>query len=63
MPSTSKKQQNLFRLVWAVRQGKVKRSEVDDNVLRIADSDLPDYKVKAFATSLQEHLINKLKNK
>ena len=60
MPSISKKQQNLFRLVWAVRQGKVKRSDVDDNVLRIVDSDLSDYKIKAFATSLQEHLINKL---
>lgn len=56
MPSISKRQQNLFKLVWAVRQGKVKREDVDDSVLKIVDSDMPDDKIKAFAKSLKEHL-------
>ena len=57
MPSVSKKQQNLFRLVWAVRQGELKRSQVNDTVLKIVDSDMPDSKIKAFAKSLKEHLL------
>lgn len=60
MPSVSKKQQNLFRLAWAVRSGEIKREDVDDNVLKIADSDMPDYKIKEFAKSLKEHLLESL---
>ena len=56
MPSVSKRQQKLFQLVLAVRQGKLKRDDVDDSVLKIVDSDISDDKVKAFTKTLKEHL-------
>lgn len=56
MPSISKRQQKLFQLVLAVRQGKLKRDDVDDSVLKIVDSDMSDDKVKAFTKTLKEYL-------
>ena len=60
MPSVSKSQQKLFQLVLAVREKKISRDEVDDNVLKIADSDMPISKIKAFAKTLKEHLLESI---
>lgn len=48
MPSTSKSQQRLFCMAYAVRKGKLKRSEVQQNVLDIVDGDMTDKQIKDF---------------
>ena len=58
MPSKSKSQQRLFGMALAVRRGELKRSEVGDEVLEIADGDMTDKEIEAFAkhrTSDKEH--------
>ena len=65
MPSKSKSQQRLFGMALAVRKNELKRSEVDQSVLDIVDSDMTDKQIEDFAStkhiSLKEHLINNLK--
>ena len=65
MPAKSKSQQRLFGMALAVRKNELKRTEVDQSVLDIVDSDMTDKQIEDFAatkyTSLKEHLINNLK--
>ena len=58
MPSKSKSQQRLFCMALAVRKGDLKRSEVDDSVLNIVDSDMTDKEIEEFTVreSLQDYL-------
>ena len=58
MPSKSKSQQRLFCMALAVRKGDLKRSEVDDSVLNIVDSDMTDKEIEEFTVreSLQNYL-------
>lgn len=59
MPSTSDSQKRLFCMAYAVRKGKLKRSEVHKSVLDIADSDMTDQQIKDFMVkecSLTEYI-------
>ena len=60
MPAKSKAQQRLFGMALAVRRGELKRSEVENPVLDIVDSDMTDKQIEDFArtkhTSLKEWL-------
>ena len=56
MPSTSKSQQRLFCMAYAVRKGELERSKVTKSVLDIADSDMTDKEIKDFM-ELKESLI------
>lgn len=60
MPAKSKSQQALFGMALAVRKGEMKRSEVNQNVLDIVDSDMTDKEIEDFAStphkSLPQHL-------
>ena len=56
MPARSKSQQRLFGMVHAVRKGELDRDEVPDKVLDIADSDIKDKSVKAFAKTKHKSL-------
>ena len=51
MPAKSKAQQALFGMAYAVRKGKMKRSEVDKKVLDIVDSDMTNQDIKDFAAT------------
>ena len=59
MPAKSKAQQRLFGMAIAVRRGEMKRSEVNDSVLDIVDSEMTDKEIEDFAKTkgLKEHLI------
>lgn len=48
MPSKSRAQQRLFCMAYAVRKGELKRSDVTDEVLKIADGDMTDKELKEF---------------
>jgi hypothetical protein len=48
MPSKSKAQQRLFCMAYAVRKGELNRSDVTDEVLKIADGDMTDKELKEF---------------
>ena len=65
MPAKSKSQQRLFGMAIAVRRGELKRSDVNDSVLDIVDSDMTDNEIEDFAStkhkSLKECLIESLK--
>lgn len=51
MPATSKAQQALFGMAYAVRTGKMKRSDVNKTVLDIVDSDMSTQDIKDFAST------------
>ena len=65
MPAKSKSQQRLFGMALAVRRGELKRSEVEDSVLDIVDSDMTDKQIEDFAKTshkgLKECLIESLR--
>lgn len=65
MPAKSKSQQRLFGMALAVRQGELKRSEVEDEVLDIVDGKMTDKQIRDFAKTphkgLKEHLQECLK--
>lgn len=63
MPAKTKAQQRLFAMALAVRKGKLKKSDVNDSVLAIVDSDMTDAQIEDFAKTkgLKEHLIESLK--
>jgi hypothetical protein len=65
MPAKSKSQQRLFGMALAVRRGDLKRSDVEDSVLDIVDSDMTDKEIEDFASTkhkgLKESLIEALK--
>lgn len=56
MPSTSKSQQRLFCMAYAVRKGELSRDKVTQSVLDIADGDMTDKEIKDFM-ELKESLI------
>ena len=64
MPAKSKAQQRLFGMALAIRKGEMKRSEADDSVLDIVDSDMTDKEIEDFAKTkhknLKEHLNEEL---
>lgn len=62
MPAKSQAQQRLFGMALAVRRGNMKRSEVNDSVLDIVDSDMTDKQIEDFAKTkgLKEHLLESL---
>jgi hypothetical protein len=51
MPAKSKAQQRLFGMALAVRRGELERSKVDDEVLKIVDSDMTDKEIEDFAST------------
>jgi hypothetical protein len=57
MPSVSKKQQNFFRLVKAVKDGKVKKKDVDKSVRKAAKS-MTKKQVSDFADHVSEETNN-----
>ena len=63
MPAKSQAQQRLFGMALAVRRGEMKRSEANDSVLDIVDSEMTDKQLEDFAKtkSLKEHLIDSFK--
>lgn len=64
MPAKSKAQQRLFGMALAVRRGEMKRSDVNQSVLDIVDSDITDKEIEDFASTkhkgLKECLIEAL---
>ena len=64
MPAKSKSQQRLFCMALAVRKGDLKRSEVNDSVLDIVDSDMTNKEIEDFTVreSVQGYLIKNLHN-
>lgn len=56
MPARSIAQQQLFGMALAVRRGEMKRSEVDDEVLDIVDSDMTDKQIEDFAKTKHKGL-------
>ena len=48
MPAKSSSQARLFRMAYAVRKGKLKRSDVSKSVIDLADSDISDSDLKDF---------------
>lgn len=58
MPSTSKSQQRLFCMAYAVRKGKIKRSDANEEVLKIADSDMTDQEIKDFMKLKESQFIS-----
>ena len=48
MPSKSESQKRLFCMAYAVRKGKLKRSEVHQSVLDIVDGDMTDQEIKDY---------------
>lgn len=58
MPAKSKAQRALFAMALAVRKGDMDKSEVDDEVMKIVNSDMTDKQLEDFAKTkgLKEHL-------
>ena len=63
MPAKSLAQQRLFGMALAVRRGERKRSDVNDSVLKIVDSDITNKQIEHFAKTkgLKEHLLESIK--
>ena len=61
MPAKSKAQQALFGMALAVRRGEKKRSEVDDEVLKIVDGDMTDKEIEDFASTSHKGLADHIK--
>lgn len=65
MPAKSKSQQRLFGMALAVRRGELKKSDVDNSVLDIVNSDMTDKEIEDFAKTkhkgLKEALLEALK--
>lgn len=66
MPAKSKAQQRLFGMALAVRKKNLKRSEVNQQVLDIVDSEMTNKEMEDFAStkyiSLKEFIENKITN-
>lgn len=56
MPAVSKSQQRLFGMALAVRRGEIKRSDVNDAVLDIVNSDMTDKEIEDFAKTSHKNL-------
>ena len=62
MPAKSKAQRALFGMALALRKGEMDKSEVDDEVMKIVNSDMTDKQLEDFAKTkgLKEHLLEAL---
>lgn len=56
MPAVSKSQQRLFGMALAVRRGEIKRSNVNDAVLDIVNSNMTDKEIEDFAKTSHKNL-------
>lgn len=56
MPAVSKSQQRLFGMALAVRRGEIKRSDVNDAVLDIVNSNMTDKEIEDFAKTSHKNL-------
>lgn len=56
MPSKTDSQSRAFKMAYAVRKGKLKRSDVTKSVLDIADSDMTDKQLRDFFDVEEESL-------
>lgn len=65
MPAKSLSQQRLFAMALQVRKGNLKRSDVNDSVLNIVDSDMSNKDIEDFASTkgLKEHLLEARKDR
>lgn len=61
MPAKSKSQQALFGMALAIRKGKMKRSEVNKDVLDIVDGDMTNKEIEDFAKTIYKGLPQHLK--
>ena len=61
MPAKSKSQQRLFGMALAVRKGELKKSEVNDAVLGIVNSEMTDKEIEDFAKTKHKGLKEYLK--
>lgn len=61
MPSKSKAQQMLMGMALAVRRGELKRSQVDKEVLDIADGDMSTKDLEHFAKTKRKSLPDYIK--
>lgn len=62
MPSTSKSQQRLFCMAYAVRKGELSRDKVTQSVLDIADGDMTDKEIKDFMELKENRIIESFEN-
>lgn len=62
MPSTSKSQQRLFCMAYAVRKGELERSKVTKAVLDIADGDMTDKEIKDFMELKENRIVESFEN-
>lgn len=65
MPAKSLSQQKLFAMALQVRKGNLKRSDVNDSVLNIVDSDMSNKDIEDFASTkgLKEQLLEAKKDR
>ena len=54
--STSREQQRLMGMAYAVRTGKLDRDKVRDDVLKLVDSDITDKQLKDFASTTYDEI-------
>lgn len=64
MPAKSRSQQRLFGMALAIRRGKMKREDANEEVLKIVDGDMTDSQIEDFAKTknLKEHLIDSIES-
>lgn len=62
MPSTSKSQQRLFCMAYAVRKGELERNKVTKSVLDIADGDMTDEEIKDFMELKENRIVESFEN-
>ena len=64
MPAKSEAQRKLFSMAYAVRTGKMKRSDVGQEVLDIVDGDMTNEQISDFmikeTSSLHDYIKNKI---
>lgn len=60
MSSVSKTQQRLMGMAWAVRKGELDKSDVDDEVLDVADGKMSDKSLRKFAKTKHKGLPEKI---
>ena len=62
MPAKSEAQRRLFSMAYAVRTGKMKRSDVGQSVLDIVDSDMTNKEISHFMVKEKSSLTDYIKN-
>ena len=56
MPSVSIAQQRLMGQAWAIRKGELKKKDADPEAVKLADSDMKDKDMRAFASTKHKGL-------